>query len=213
MSMDELQIGAANAIDKVSRAERVRRDLIALKQSVTISFFDIGELMVEARDNGYHMDWGYQNFGEWIQNNMDMSERQGYYLMRIVEGQRKLGLPRNALMDLSMSKLKSIFGLDFDKFEKDIKGLLMSAPDMTADEVEAAAQTIKGGGIAVSPLLWLTIKVSPEVKKLVKQAFEGVRQFTGRDLSDSQCLEYIIADFTAGNFNVNQEQTESSTLT
>src|ERR1017187_2498925 len=99
--------------------ESVRKKIAEIKKSMSGHLFDLGELLKEIRDGGYHMTWGFANFGEWlITSGLDMKERNAYYLIKIVEMGVALGIPRETLEQVKVSKLREIATLDFVKDAK-----------------------------------------------------------------------------------------------
>ena len=53
--------------------ESVRKKIEEIRKSISGRFFDLGELLSEIKEGGFHMTWGYANFGEWLEKSgLDM---------------------------------------------------------------------------------------------------------------------------------------------
>jgi len=176
---------------------------------------DMGELLAEVHDGGYHLTWGFQNFGLWLeQSGIDLSERAAYYLIKIVQTGKKLEIPRDTMESVKLSKLREIARLDADKHGKRIKQLIEKCvPDgegheMSLEDVRVNVQKILGGSDKIDVFVYITLKVSKQTKEeVIDPAIEIVKAQYG-DVTDSQdnvvemtpgrAIELICAEYLNG---------------
>jgi hypothetical protein len=189
------------------RALIVKEQIDHIRLNLHDGLFDLAELLAEARTNSYHTVYGFQRFGEWVEqgSGLDMSERTAYYLIGIITKAKELGIPREQLKLAKMSKLKEIFSLDPQEFGDNIKQLVASSEGKSLQEVRDEVQQIKVGSGAET-FVFMTLKIPRTVKEqIVDPAFELVRKQYGDvrdkdgnilDLTDSKCLEFISVAYT-----------------
>jgi hypothetical protein len=194
--------------------ETVRQKIEEIRKNITGRFFDLGELLAEIRDGGYHLNWGFKNFGEWIdQSGLDMSERAAYYLIKIVETGKKLDIPREKLEQCKLSKLREIVSLDPKKHKAQIKELVKACiPDkngeeMSLEDVRINVQKLKAGNEKIDTFVYMTIKVTSSCKESIEEAIELCRAEHGDtidsegnpvEISIGKAIELICADYLAG---------------
>jgi hypothetical protein len=188
-----------------SRAEVVREEITGLKTNLMESSLKLGRLLKEARDNQFHLIWGYPQWGAWVEDasGLDMSERQSFYLISVVERSAALGIPDTDLHKVKMSKLKAIFSLPKDTDPDLVRSMVKDAEEATLKTVRDAVGIIKN-----VQYVFKTIKLEREVAENVwDPAMERARREYGNtidyqgdlaDITDSKCIEMIFADFNAG---------------
>jgi hypothetical protein len=183
------------------RAEQVRQRLVEIEGNLETGLFDICDLLLEAKDNNYHTHWGYVRFGDWIEeaSGLRISARTAYYYITIATKVKELGLSREQISAVGISKLKEIFTLEPEEHANHMKELVEAAPDSSLDDVSEAVAKVRGK----EPAKYMTLKLDPEVKETVKEAFELARRVHGStvrhgevvDITDSRCMELICASF------------------
>ncbi len=189
------------------RASDVRTKLLAIKDHIETDFFDLCDLLREAQEADFATVWGFGTFKEWVErgSGLDMSASQAYYCVKISKTAHILGLTREQLKAVKVSKLKAIFMLRPDEFAAEIKQLIDEAPGMSLEEVKSRVQNLRGE----SETVYFTLKLEKQVKENVDEAFELARKNYGSvvsngdpvDISDSKCMELITSDFLAGLHN------------
>ncbi len=211
--------------DKIVKAsprhiESVRQKIEELRRGITGRFFELGELLAEIKNGGYHLNWGFKNFGEWIdQSGLDMSERAAYYLIKIIEVGKQLNIPRETLEQCKLSKLREIVSLDPKKHKAQIKELMNACvPDkngeeMSLEDLRIQVQKIKAGNEKIDTFVYMTIKVTSSCKETIEEAIELCRAEHGDtvdsegnpiEISIGKAIELICADYLAGNHEPEQ---------
>jgi hypothetical protein len=197
----------STAIVSSSRAHEVREQINQLKSNMLENMLDLGELLAESRDNDYPAHWGFSTFEDWLLNSdLEMGKRTAYYLMKIVDTSRALGIPREELKKSKISKLKEIFVLDAKTHAAEIKQLVADSSTQSLDEVRERVGTIREKH-GHEPLTWRNFRVTASQAEIIDQAVERARNEYGHtidgdtgellDISDSKALEIICADFIA----------------
>ena len=195
--------------------ESVRKKVEEIKKSISGRFFDLGELLKEIRDGGYHMTWGFANFGEWLDTSgLDLKERSAYYLIKIIEMGAALNIPREKLESVKISKLREIASLDPKTDGKKIKKLIDSCiPDkngneMSLEDVRQNVAKVRAGDDSIETFVFMTIKVTKTCKEeVIDPAIELLRAQHGdtvdssgspQEISPGRAIELILTDYLAG---------------
>ncbi len=207
--------------NEYERAIEVRTKIDALRVNMFDGLLDIAELLAEARRGDYHIHYGFPRFGDWVEqgSGLDMSERTAYYLIKIVENAKLLGISREELRAAKLSKLKEIFSLDAEVHGDEIKLLVGEAKESSLDDIRTKVQKIKSGG-GEEPFVFLTIKVPMSVKEnYIDPAFELIRRQYGDrkdaagnpvDITSGVCMEYLCQAFVQDQNNYGELLKESS---
>ena len=195
--------------------ESVRKKIEEIKKAISGSFFDLGDLLQEVRDGGFHMSWGYANFGEWLETSgLDMSERAAYYLIKVVQMGKTLNIPREKLEQVKISKLREIASLDVVKDAKKIKRLIDACvPDkegreMSLADVKENVAKVKAGNEELDTFVFVTLKFTKSCKENVfDPAIEMARSEYGDtlkadgengEITPGRAIEMILANYMAG---------------
>lgn len=189
------------------RAEEVRQKIEQIKTNMVSGALDLGELLSEVRAYNYYSSWGYESFGGWLgSSGLDMSERTAYYLIKIIDNSRALGIGRSELEQVKMSKLKEIFTLDPATSGQEIKALVAQGDNATLEEIKATVDKVKSGDENWERPVWLNFKLLESQKEVVKEAIERVKREAGStvndygevvDISDGAALELMAANYLA----------------
>lgn len=190
-------------VQSEARQSEVLTAIFNIKSSLVERSLELGELLVEAQDNEYHLDWGYPTWRAWFENSgLDMSERQGYYLMNVVRRSRSLGVPKDSLRKVKLSKLKVIMSLPSETDPEKIKGLVVDAETASLDTVKSVAAALTN-----TEHVYKTFKLSTDfVEGVYPIAVETLRRMAGSDVNDdgevsdiseSRCLELAYADIAS----------------
>lgn len=210
------------------RSNYVRLELDCLRASQQQTTFEMADLLAETHDKNYWSDWGFQSFGHYVQESLDIKERQAYYLIQIVTVSRKLNIDRNEIEGIAISKLKEIFSLDPDNFyynaesgEKEpldahIMRLVALAPSIGLDAIKAEVRRLKG--LPEKPGTWRNLYFEdPAMAETWDRAIELVKRHSGngkedpitgqiREISDAAAAERMAADILSDpNWQVEEE--------
>lgn len=141
--MKELQRPAIHGEQQSGRSASVRKRIDLLKESMASNTWEIAELWAEALDNSYHHDAGFSNFDDYIdQSNFEIGSREVRYRIRIHKQSLELGITREQLKRVAVSKLKEIFSPDIKP--ADIVRLVKEAETATLDQIRDEVKRLKG---------------------------------------------------------------------
>ncbi len=188
-----------------NRAAEISKELVKITATTKNNFFTICDLLLEFDEGNYFQYFGCKNFVEWIeQSEFDFSWRQAYYYLSVAKKTRELGLSKDQLAEIPISKLKEILSLEPAEHEKTIRALLEEADSLSVEEVKDKVKGIKKKS-GEEIYCHLNFKLTEEVKDIVEEAFELARKINGStvdtvtgeivDISNSRCLEFISASF------------------
>lgn len=174
----------------MARAEAVRQRIEAIKADIVDRSLELGRLLVEAREQNYPAIWGYSRFGDWVENasGLDMSERQAYSLMNVVERSELLGITDEQLRKVKISKLKEIFSLKAAEPEV-VRELVEKAETASLDEIRLDVQKVKVADGA-EPFTHISFRIPLSIREyLLPQAFAKARLLYGSVEMDGEVLE------------------------
>lgn len=196
-------------------AGALKAELVDIMSTTKLQFVRMCKLLREAQQNNYHTVFGYGRFGEWIEkdSDLDISERQAYYLIGITRKAEELGIEIESLSSYRVTELKEIFSLEPKQHATNMCRLLSESPSMTLEEVKAEVAQVKQKE-GQEPVSYMTVKIEQSVKEIVNTAFELVRRQHGSsvsegdsvDLSDSRCLEFVCLAYTQDPNNVQESE-------
>lgn len=203
--MNQQVIEQSTPINK--RAVELNDRLAQLSDQQEDNFFDVCDLLHEAHEKSYHLDLGYVRFDDWIiAANIDMSVRQARYLINIESKTLRLGVSRELLKAVKISKMKEVFSLNPDEHSSAMVTLLEEAPNLTLDQVKAKVAALKTEA-GEDVMLHMTIKYPESARQVIDEAFERCRRESGDyqtqqgdvvELSNGTVLERICAEFISG---------------
>lgn len=225
-------IGEAVAGQTAQRAATVMAELGRLNALVQDSTFDIGELLVEVKENKYYTSWGYESLDDYVEIVLGMKRRQAYYLISVISTAKTVGIERKDYEDVGFSKLKEIFTLvPFDKegnelhspitgekISNHIKDLVVKAHTTKLKDIVEMVSKIKGE-IGEQEMVFIpAIKVTKRCRdEVILPARELARRKLGdasrdaegdvQEYSDSAVEECIHADFLSDPNNSEQPYT------
>ncbi len=187
-----------------NRAAEISKELVKITATTKNNFFTICDLLLEFDEGNYFQYFGCKNFTEWVeQSELDFSWRQAYYYLSVAKKTRELGLSKDQLAEIPISKLKEILSLEPAEHEKTIRALLEEADSLSVEEVK---EKVRGAKQKNNEELYVhyNFKVTEETKELLEECFELVRKLNGstidehgevKEISNSRCLEFMAAAF------------------
>ena len=118
----------------------ITADIMFHKKQVELSFIEIGKLLIEAKEQVPHGEWG-----AWLQEKVDFSETTARRFIRLAKEYTN----QSAVTDLGFSKALSLLALpesernDFIEDTHIVNGVEKSVIEMTSREVENIVRVIK----------------------------------------------------------------------
>ena len=189
-----------------ARADVVLEAILNIKTTLMRRALELGRLLKEARDNDYHLVWGFGRFGDWVElsSGLDMSARSAYDLIKMIEQSARLGISDAELEKVKKSKLIQIFSLTDGEMDDDsIRELVAAAETMKLEDVKEQV------GIAKQQE-WVNRNYKFDktgYENVIKPTIERIKREHGStmgddggeaDISDSKALEICCADYAAG---------------
>lgn len=181
------------------RAVEVKMQLEKLQNQTENDFFDICDLLQEAKEKSYHISFGFVNFNEWVESmpSLDMSASKAQYCINISTKALRLNVDRPTLKKVKVTKLREIFSLDPDIHLKAMSDLIEAAPAMSIEEVKNKVKSIKQG-TGFEEMAYMTVKFPISAKTIIDSAFDKVRMSVGGEVTNGKALELVCADYLGG---------------
>lgn len=198
-------IYGAATMSRNARAAKLLDDVDLVKTSLAENRWVLAELMQEIMDNHYHVERGFTDFDTYVdQSNFDVGSREIRYYLRINRVSKQLGITRDELKAVNVSKLKEIFSLDPVKQGDDIVRLVSDAVTMSLEEVRQSVRQLKGSD-PETDMAWLNVHVLRRAKEeTILPALQKVKLEYGptmsdvpgqsAEISDGRALEMLCAD-------------------
>jgi len=163
-----------------SRAIAVKERLVGIGREVSSWAIENGLLLKEARDNGYHREWGYTSFDaaiEGLQNagQLDYGPRNARNFILVVEMIQRQGLDPEKTAQIPISKLREVASL---KSPKDQLALLELCGSGNVADVQREAKRLRAlaNGEDVDPFSPYTIYCTETMKGFIKECLEKARE-------------------------------------
>lgn len=206
------------------RSASVRKTLIALSTKINSSFLDSAELLYEAQENNYLSLWGFENLGDFAKKELNMKARRAQFLARIVKVYRAVGLSREKIQHLPVSKLREITTLKpegtywnrekgvSEPLDEHIVRLLLEADEMSAKELKEEIARLKGQvgpdrrvvrSFSTTESAWENV-IKPALELARKKLGTAERDSGGNavEYADGVCYEVVCADWLSDPNNV-----------
>jgi len=196
------------------KAAAARAELEQLIKKINKSQFDMGDLLLTIKQNGYYE--GYNSFFEYTRS-LGLKDSKVRYTTRISEVMTELNIPREKYEPLGVAKLRAITSLDTkgnwtnpdSKAETPlvafIQGFVEEGDKLSLEEVQQHVRTLKGE-VGENAMGWLHLYMKQlAIDNVVKPAFELAKLHIGsvskdedgnsKDASDGRALEVIAAEY------------------
>jgi hypothetical protein len=201
------------------RSAHVRQELHKLSVGVNSSSLELAELLFEAQENNYIFGWGFPSLPAFAEKELGLKPRKAQYLARVIKVTREVGLVKEQIKSVAISKLRVITTLNPDgsffnretktneSLDEHIVRLITEADDLTLKQIEAEVVRLKGMD---GPNRRITRSYNTDQStydNVIKPAFELLRKklgSAGRDDSgnaieyhDGVIIEMLCADALA----------------
>lgn len=131
-----------NGTIRAEAATACRQRIEDARRSVSTAFYDMSMGLLEAYENEYAKDWGYENFSEYVEKALDMKYRTAYYMVEIGRTVQKLSLPRERVQAIGWTKLKEVTGA-LNAHPEESERYLTMAETMSTKELQNALSEAK----------------------------------------------------------------------
>ena len=170
------------------RSAHVRKALFRMASSMSVSTFDMIELLCETQENGYANQWGLLSMLDYGTKELGLKARKTLYLARIGKICKSVGLTREQYEPAGVSKLREIVTLDpegsfFDKetrvsepLDAHIVRLIVDASDMTVEQIREEVLRLQGRLGPDRPVHRITTYPRSVWELVIKPARELARQ-------------------------------------
>jgi hypothetical protein len=216
---EQLNSPAIHGEAVAGRSAQVRKQLLRMVSNMAISTFDMIELLAEAQEQQYPLQWGFSSLPDYGAKELGLKPRKTQYLTRIGKVTKQVGLKREQYEPAGTTKLREITTLDpegsffniaehkNEDLAEHIVRLILDHDSMTVDQVKEEVLRLKGRTGPDRPVLRTTSYTKSVWENVVKPARELARQILGsagrddegnaKEYSDGACDEVIYAAFLA----------------
>lgn len=188
-----VEVGASTKT--VPREEIVRKAILEANRAIEENYVSLAQLLYEAYHKEFWQAWGFKDFREYVEGELDMHYRKSMYLVDIWDKVKKLNLSKAKIEKLGWTKMKDIASVIT---EANAKEWLDKADKMTSRELTEAvkihrtADTSQAGTVPM--ITTMTFKLSEAEARIVTEAIEE-----GKKLCETEnavaALEMICQDW------------------
>ena len=121
-------------------AKRCRRRISQALHGASVAFYDMALGLLEAHEQEYHREWGFESFREYVEKELDMKYRTAYYMVEIAQMARNLGIDAERIKQIGWTKMRVITGAISNNPEESEKYLHM-AESMSQRDLQNAVRS------------------------------------------------------------------------
>jgi len=187
---------------KVESAISIRRKINGLLETIEKSWYDISILLKNIYERELYKKWGFANFEQYSNSELDMDYRIALYRVQIGKIIEKYNLQYNDVNNMGWTKFKEISKLlkDCEELNKEeVIALLAKTKDMSYRETEDFIKRIREDryteeGIAIKKKIKFQFIVNEEQASIIESAINLAMSFSNTE-NKSIALEYLCAEW------------------
>lgn len=160
-----------------------------LKNAIFDSYFDLGLVLKELRDEGLYREFGYDDLEDYAQQRHGFKYRKAAYLIAIVENCEKASLQKEDVRGIEWSKMACLPQLT----DKNRKKWLKKANKMTVEELKNEVKKDRGGTESEEKI-FISFSLSASQKEVVDRALDLAAKLTDSNVK-SYHLEVLAMEF------------------
>ena len=195
MSQDVAMTGNELSV-RDAAARRCRERISNAWRGATVAFYDMAMGLLEAYEQEYHKEWGFESFKAYVEAELDMKFRAAYYMVEIARTVRKLGIDANRVQQIGWTKMREITGALEERPEEQERYLNM-AESMSARELKEAMRsevTMKEAQEGKPAIMRLSLKFEGDDAGILSDALAIAYADIGRE-NVNQALSHIAGEW------------------
>ena len=195
MTQDVAMIGSERSV-RHAAATRCRERISNALRGATVAFYDMAMGLLEAYEQEYHKEWGFESFKAYVEAELDMKFRAAYYMVEIARTVRKHGLDANRVQQIGWTKMREITTALEERPEEQERYLHM-AESMSARELKKAmhSEVTPGDAQKVKPsIMRLSLKFEGDDAGILSEALAMAYADIGRE-DVNQALSHIAGEW------------------
>lgn len=164
---------------QVPRAEVVRQAILEAHKAIEENYLAMAQLLSEAYHKDFYAEWGFKDFREYVETELDVHYRKAMYLVDIWDKVKQLGLSKAKVAKLGWTKMKDIASVVTAENQKEWleKAEKMNSRELTeAVKVSRSADTSQAG--PVPTITTMTFRLSEAEANIVTEALEEAKKLT-----------------------------------
>jgi hypothetical protein len=196
-----------------SEREELLDYLFSLKNKIGECYVKMGAVLHKIQKNGIYLDWNYTSFTNFVEEEVNFSQRKAHYLTNIWENIRvELNADTNDINKIDWSKTKEIARVeDTNKREEILNQAIENKEsedddDYTVDDIKQKVKKANSDGdVDVKKTKRMHFNLYPEQRKTVnnaiKQASEEADSEKRNHLLEMICMHYLSSSYGEQEFN------------
>lgn len=178
------------------QAEKCRQRIEDAIRGANVAFYDLSMGLLEAYENDYAKDWGYDNWTQYVEGKLDMKYRTAYYMVEIAKAVRQLGISKERVQKIGWTKLKEITGVITSKPNESEKYLDMAENMSTSELREALHSEVKltEGKEATAAIMRMSLKFEGDAAGIMSDGLSLAYGDIGKE-DVSLALSHIVGEW------------------
>lgn len=187
------EVGASTK--QLPRAEMVRQAILEAHKAIETNYIALAQLLSEAYHKEFYTEWGFKDFREYCETELDIHYRKAMYLVDIWDKVKSLGLSKAKVAKLGWTKMKDIASVVTAENQAE---WLEKADKMTSRELTEAVQVSRKADTSqagpVPTITTMTFRLSEAEANIITEALEEAKKLTETD-NAVMALEIICQDW------------------
>jgi hypothetical protein len=193
------ETSVGTAVKKMPRSEEVRQGILDAHQIVEQSYVDLAKLLAEAYHKEFYLEWGFADFKEYCDAELDVQYRKAMYLVEVADCIKKYKIPIKDVEKLGWTKMKDLATVITEENLKEwiAKAKELSSRELT-EQVKISRQEDGEGRGAVPQVTTMKFTMGEAEANVITEALEEAKKLLeGGDSAQQSvlALEMICQDW------------------
>ncbi len=188
------KVKAAAGKVKVQRWDKVRKEILAIRDQIEHGFVDYARLLAEAHEKEFFRKWGFETFDAYCIEELDTHYRKAMYMVDIWKTVETLKLNAKEVAELGWTKMKDLATVIT---KKNAAGWMKKAAKMSTRELTEAVKKVrrkdtKGKDLPV--ITTMTLRMGQSEAEIVNEAIGQAKKLCESE-NEVVALEMICQDW------------------
>lgn len=168
---------------RATKATECREKISHALQGASVAYYDMAMGLLEAYENEYAKEWGFENFSDYVERELDMKFRTAYYMVNTAKTIRSLGISAERIARIPWTKMREISAVLSENKENAEKYLKMAETLSRSQLIEEIKSEIKKtkGTDAKEAVMRLSLVFKGEEASMVSDALNVAYADIGKE--------------------------------
>lgn len=163
-----------NKVSEKPRSEVVREEILESKKQRDSGYLNLARLIYESYREGFYQEWGFSDFTDYCNKELDIEYRKAMYFVQIGEKLKSIALPADRLEKMGWTRVKDLVSIITPETKNE--WLEKAEAANSAKDFTAMVQAAKGKKTIETGITTLKFKLSNEVAQIILEAIEESKE-------------------------------------